>query len=94
MLRCESTAPHRSQESYDPVMSTIIDCGEVCAEIQQMDRFDYSISIRVGADGPPVASWYRFGRARAERKASLELMRFVRRREWDAGPVVVFTAAV
>jgi hypothetical protein len=75
-------------------MSTIIDCGEVCAEIQQVGRYDYSISIREGADGPPLDSWYRVGRARAERKASLELMRYVRRREWDAGPVVVFTAAV
>ncbi|KHK95351.1 hypothetical protein LK09_19470 [Microbacterium mangrovi] len=75
-------------------MSTIIDCGEVCAEIQQVGRFDYSISIRAGAGDPPLDTWYRLGRARAERKASLELMRYVRRREWDKGPLVVFTAAV
>ncbi|HKT57952.1 MAG TPA: hypothetical protein VJR25_14405 [Microbacterium sp.] len=74
-------------------MSTIIDGGEVCAEIQQVGRFDYSISIRTGTDGSAAEHWYRIGRARAERKASLELLRWVRRREWEAGPVVVYRAA-
>jgi len=92
-------------------MGTIIDGGEACVEIQQVGRYDYSISIRPGAGGPGaggpgaggagvaatgtdarVGPWYRLGRARAERKASLELLRYVRRREWDAGPVVVYRA--
>jgi len=71
---------------------TMIDGGEARAEIQQVGRFDYSISIRTSAAAQPADRWYRFGRARAERKASLELLRFVRRREWEAGPVVVYRA--
>ncbi|WP_308491561.1 hypothetical protein [Microbacterium terrisoli] len=74
-------------------METVIDLGEVRAEVQQVGRFDYRISVRSAAAGPPAGSWYRFGRARAERKASLELLRYIRRRDWAVGPVVVFRAA-
>lgn len=92
-IRCRHPDPQGSQRSYDPVMSTIIDGGEVCAEIQQVGRFDYSISLRDGAETSSTQQWYRLGRARAERKASLELLRWVRRREWESGPVVVYRAA-
>jgi hypothetical protein len=73
-------------------MSTVIDGGEVCAEVQQVGRFDYRITIFSGAGDSAPEYWYRLGRARAERKASLELLRFVRRREWEEGPVVTYSA--
>jgi hypothetical protein len=75
-------------------MNTMIEGGGARAEIEQVGRFDYSISIRSDAAGPPVDRWYRFGRVRAERKASLELLRYVSRLEWEAGPVVVYRAGV
>jgi hypothetical protein len=71
-------------------MSTVIDDGEVCAEVQQVGRFDYRIAIVSRVDASPAEYWYRIGRTRAERKASLELLRFVRRREWESGPSVIY----
>lgn len=72
-------------------MTTMIGDLDLRAEVEQVGHFDYCISLHEGvASGVPVDRWYRFGRLRAERKASLELLRYVRRREWESGPVVVY----